>query len=250
MLRIYLTGATCLLRPETLIRAERFPGRQGRLAFAYLVIERARPLPRDELAAVLWPDIPPAAYEVGMSAVISKTRALLVDAGLDRQALQAADGCYRMEFPPATWLDTEVAHKAVHEAEVALRADAHAEAYAPAAVAAAILRRPFLPGADGDWVELRRDGLRQLLVRSLDVLAEVHSWNREPALAVRVAEQALALEPFRESGYRRLMALHHRAGDRAQALRVYMRCRRLLADELGTVPAPETEATRAAVADS
>lgn len=249
MLRIYLTGATCLLTPERLIRAERFPRRQGRLAFTHLVSERTRPVPRDELAAVLWPDSPPAAYEVAMSALISKTRALLVDAGLDRLALKAADGCYRMEFPAATWVDTETAHTAVHEAEAALRAGAHAQAYAPAAVAAAILRRPFLPGAYGDWVELRRDGLRQLLVRSLDVLAEVHSWNRELALAVRIAEQAVALEPFRESGYRRLMALHHRAGDRAQALHVYTRCRRLLADELGTVPDPETEAMRAAVAD-
>jgi DNA-binding SARP family transcriptional activator len=59
--------------------------------------------------------------------------------------------------------------------------------------------------------------------------------------------QAVALEPFRESGYRALMRLHHLAGDRAQALRVYERCRHLLAEELGAAPAPETEAVRAAV---
>jgi DNA-binding SARP family transcriptional activator len=62
-----------------------------------------------------------------------------------------------------------------------------------------------------------------------------------------VAEQAVALEPYRESGYRRLMLLHHRAGDRAEALRVYERCRRLLAEELGTAPSPETEALLAEV---
>src|SRR5207237_88201 len=82
-------------------------------------------------------------------------------------------------------------------------------------------------------------------LRALDVLVEVHAWNREPALAVRVAQQALALEPFRESGYRRLMRLHQSAGDRAEALRVYERCRRLLADELGTTPAAATEAAPA-----
>jgi len=38
------------------------------------------------------------------------------------------------------------------------------------------------------------------------------------------------------------MRLHHGAGDRAEALRVYRRCRRLLAEELGTAPSPETEA--------
>lgn len=242
MLRVYLTGEPCLLTPDRLIRAGRLPRRQGRLAFAYLVSERARPVPRDELAEALWPDGPPASPDVALSSLISKLRALLFEAGLDRLTLRAADGCYRLELPGGTWVDTEAAHEALHEAEAALRAGDHAGAYAPAAVASAVLRRPFLPGAEGQWVERRRDALRQLLVRALDVLAEVHAWNREPAMALRVAEQAVALEPFRESGYRRLMELHHRAGDRAQALRVYERCRRLLAEELGAAPSPETEA--------
>src|SRR2546423_8356459 len=37
------------------------------------------------------------------------------------------------------------------------------------------------------------------------------------------------------------MEAHAAAGNRAEALRVYERCRRLLADELGTYPSPETE---------
>jgi len=245
VLRIYLTGEPCLLNAGVLIRADRLPRRQGRLAFAYLMTERTRPVSRDELADVLWPDGPPPAQGVALSAVVSKLRALLMEAAVDRHAIGAVDGCYRIELPARTWIDTEAAHRAVHEAEGALRSGSHAAAYAPAAVAAAILRRPFLPGGEGRWAERRRDALRQLLVRALDVLAEVHAENREPALALRVAEQAIALEPYRESGYRRLIRLHHRAGDRAEALRVYERCRRLLAEELGTGPSPETEAVLA-----
>jgi DNA-binding SARP family transcriptional activator len=105
----------------------------------------------------------------------------------------------------------------------------------------------------------RRNQLRLMATRleaavapddQLDVLAEIHAENREPALALRAAEQAVALEPFRESGYRRLMRLHLRGGDRGEALRVYERCRRLLAEELGTKPSEETETLRADVAAS
>jgi len=247
VLRIYLTGEPCLLAAGRLLRSSRLPRRQGRLTFAYLVSERARPVHRDELSELLWPQSLPAAHEVAVSALVSKLRALLVEADLPRQALSAADGCYRLDLPAGAWVDTEAALEAVHEAEAALRAGDQLAAYGPAAVAAAILRRPFLPGADAGWVDRRREALRQLLLRALDVLAEVHARNREPALALRVAEQAVALEPYRESGYRRLMLIHQRAGDRAQALRVYERCRRLLARELGTTPGPEIEAVRAAL---
>src|SRR4029079_11638852 len=57
----------------------------------------------------------------------------------------------------------------------------------------------------------------------------------------RWAEQTIVLAPFRETGYRRLMEAHVAAGNRAEALQVYERCRRLLADELGASPSPETE---------
>ena len=88
--------------------------------------------------------------------------------------------------------------------------------------------------------EKRRD-LTQVRLRALSVLAGACLREGDAAEAVTWAEQMTALEPFRESGYRRLMEAHVAAGNRAEALRVYERCRRLLADELGTYPSPETE---------
>ena len=63
----------------------------------------------------------------------------------------------------------------------------------------------------------------------------------DAADAAKWAEQAIALQPFRESGYRRLIEAHAAAGNRAEALQVYERCRRLLAEEPGAYPSPETE---------
>jgi DNA-binding SARP family transcriptional activator len=53
---------------------------------------------------------------------------------------------------------------------------------------------------------------------------------------------SIALEPFRETGYQRIMRACEAMGNRAEALRAYDRCRRLLAEELGTDPSPETNA--------
>jgi YVTN family beta-propeller protein len=78
-------------------------------------------------------------------------------------------------------------------------------------------------------------------IRALTVLADASLRSGDPRHAAKWAEQTIALEPFRESGYRSLMEAHAAAGNRAEALRVYERCRQLLAHELGAYPSPETE---------
>ena len=50
---MFLAGRVALEADGTLIGEERFPGRQGRLLFAYLVAEQGRPVPHDELAALI-----------------------------------------------------------------------------------------------------------------------------------------------------------------------------------------------------
>jgi DNA-binding SARP family transcriptional activator len=244
VLRIYLTGEICLLGAGGPIRAADFPRRQGRLAFAYLISERARPVPREDLAEAVWPERLPRASEIALSALVSKLRSLLAGAGVAASSLSAVGGCYLLELPGNSWVDVEAALESIHLAEGALRAGAYAAGYGPAVVAAVILRRPFLPGLEGGWVDERREVLRRARVRALEALAEIHEWNRELPLALNAAQEAIALEPLRESGYRRLMGIHQRAGNRAEALRAYERCRGLLANELGVAPEPQTQALR------
>jgi DNA-binding SARP family transcriptional activator len=89
--------------------------------------------------------------------------------------------------------------------------------------------------------------LRDLLVRSLDCRVEALMWNGELALAQDQARAAVELEPFRESGYRRLMQVLVKRGDRAEAVLVYQDCKRRLAEELGVAPSDETESLMRAV---
>jgi DNA-binding SARP family transcriptional activator/maltose-binding protein MalE len=219
-----------------------FPGRQSRLLFAYLVAEAGRAVPRDELAEALWAEAPPATWDKALSVLVSKLRGLLADRGVDgAHALTGAFGCYRLDLPEGTWVDVLAATDAAHEAEQAIASGELERTKAAASLAATLLDRPFLPGEEGEWVEEKRRKFADLRERALTALAEACLRSGEAPEAVQWAEQTVTLAPFRETGYRRLMEAHVASGNRAEALRVYEQCRRLLADELGTYPSPETE---------
>jgi len=227
----------------TCIEERRFPGRQGRLLFAYLVAHDGRAIPRDELAGVLWGDDLPATWQKALRVLMTKLRALLEECGLDgSSALTAAFGCYRLALPADTWVDIDAAATAVGRAEDARAAGALDEARTQASSAAELARRTFLPGEDGFWVEEQRRDLRDVLVRALECLRDLALTDGDFGHAVRHAAEITELEPFRESSYRALMQAHAAAGNPAEALRVYERCRRFLADELGAYPSAESEA--------
>ena len=248
-IRVYLAGRVAVEASARIIGPDEFPGQQGRVAFAYLAVERGRPVTVDELAAALWPEEQPAAWESALRAIISKLRSLIADA-CGRSALSAGRGWYELRLPADAWVDIEAAADAIHDAEAALRKGNAAVAYGPSAVAHHIARRPFLPGEYGEWVESHRDRLRDILLRALEARTEVYLWNAEHALALRTAKDLIALEPLRESGHRLVMRAHTALGNTAEALRAYEDCRRLIARELGVDPSPQTKAVYESVLQS
>lgn len=251
MLRIHLSGAISVEGDGMVLRPPDFPGQQGRAVFAFMVGSRGNPVARSELSEAVWPRERPQAWETAISAIVSKLRSLLGRVGLDGgDALRSAAGCYELHLPRGSWVDHEVVMDSIHEAEAALQAGDHRRAYGPSAVAHHIARRPFLPGQDGAWFEARRDSLMSILVRALECRAEVYLWNGEHQLAAEAAREMVHLRPFRETGYRLLMRAHVAAGNAAEALRVYERCRTLISEELGVPPSPETRSLHSQVLKS
>lgn len=185
---------------------------------------------------------PPATWDKALTVLVSKLRSLLTEVGLDGpHALTAAFGCYRLELPEGTWIDAVAAADAADEAERALAAGDPAASKTAALLAESLTRRAFLPGDNGTWVEDKRRELADSRSRAVTALADACLRTGAGGEAVSWAQQAIEFEPFRETGYRLLMEAHAADGNRAEALRVYERCRRLLADELGAYPSPQTE---------
>lgn len=242
--RIYLAGRIAIEHGAHFVDERRLSGRQGRLAFAFLVTQRQRPIGRDEMVSVIWPGAQPQEIEVALSALLSKLRTALKHAGWSsREAgIDVRLGSVELRLPAQTWIDLEAAVSAIDEAEGALRRGHRADAWSLTNVAVSIARRPFLGDEDAPWIEAQRGRMRALWARGLHCLSTVSAANGEPALAIQYAKELIALEPFRETAYQHLMRLHAQMGNGAEALRVFGTCRELLREELGASPSPETEA--------
>lgn len=240
--RIYITGNVAIECNGTLVDERRLAGRQGRLAFVYLVSRRATGVTRDDLIDVLWGDHPPPEIDAALSAILSKLRAALKNADIADSGIELRMGRVALRLPHDTRIDVADAANATDEAEGALRRGDTRQAWAHANVTVAIARRPFLAREEAPWIEAERTVLRTLLTRGLLVLSAVSRVNQESALAVQYANEIVQLEPFRETGYQHLMRLHAEMGNRGEALRVFGRLRELLRDELGADPSPQTQA--------
>ena len=137
---------------------DELPGRQGRLAFAYLAVNRHRAVSRDELADALWDE--PAALRPAQPAALEA-------AASSRSTAAARSGS---TLPDDAWLDVEAASEGLHRAEGAVAQGDFARGLGPGRVAQHIASREFLPGEDGAWIDEQRRRLDELHVRSLELV--------------------------------------------------------------------------------
>jgi len=105
------------------------PGRRGRLLFAYLVLNRTRPLPRDELLMAGWGEDAPAEAGNALSVQLSKLRRGL---GADRLRGRTE---IELLLPANTFVDTEAALEGAHRAETCIAQQRWAQAWGPAGIA-------------------------------------------------------------------------------------------------------------------
>ena len=210
---------------------DRLPGRQGRLAFAYLVTHRRRTVSRDELADALWPERPAAE---ALSPLLSKLRRVVPLEGR---------GDVRVVLPDEAWVDLEAATEALHRAESAVARGDWSAAWGPGRVAQHVAVRGFLPGEDAAWIDAVRRRIDEIHVRSLELVgrASLGIGGGELDTAERAARSLIDHAPYRESGHRLLMEALVARGNAAEALLVYDTLRRRLRDDLGVAPSSPTQ---------
>jgi pentatricopeptide repeat protein len=235
--RIQLCGPTVVERNGERIEGQ-LPGRQGRLLFAYLVLNRYRLTGRDELIGAVWPHGLPSASEAGLNALVSKLRKALGPGVIDGRS------SLRLQLGVGVRVDVEAATEAVHRAESRIALGQWKLAWGPSLVALFVAEREFLPGEDAPWVDEQRDHLADVRLRATEAYAAaaIGTGGTELPAAVRAGRRLVRLAPLRESGYQILMRALADQGNVAEAFRVYADLSAVLRDELGVSPCASSQA--------
>jgi DNA-binding SARP family transcriptional activator/tetratricopeptide (TPR) repeat protein len=236
--RLQLVGRFAVFRDGELLPDRDVGSRKGRTLLKVLLLHHGEPLSVDRLQEILWPDEPPANVARNVASLVSRLRALL-GAG----SIEGGSGTYRFRPQPHVEVDLLEAERFATEA----RSHLTAEEPALAAVAATrglelVTGGTVLAGdPDSDWADPAR-AIQTRLRRQLR-----HAWWEaalaldDHATAASLAEDSLDEDPLDEEAGRALMRARHRAGESAEALRVYDRLRNELTEELGVDPSPATQ---------
>jgi SARP family transcriptional regulator, regulator of embCAB operon len=242
-LRIQLCGRLAIERGRAVVGEDDFPARQGRRLWAFLVLHRRQPAGRSDVAAAVWGDAIPDAWDDALSVLVSRLRRSLrpITGSCPEPAITGGEGRYLLALPSGSLIDLERAMAALHRAEGLMRQAAWGAVVAEAQVTIEIAARGFLNGEGGEWVEGQRRLLAEARVHALECTVIAELARGHAALAEREAEQLVALAPLREASHRLLMQALVAGGNPGQAVLAYHRCRRLLREQVGVAPSVEME---------
>ena len=214
--------------------------RKGRALLWLLALGRGSAVPVDALVDALWPDGAPTRPVDQLAVLVSRLRAVL---GRDR--ILRVDSGYRLAYD---WLDLDELEAVTAETAARLSDGNHVGASAAGRVVASLLRDVGrTPESRGSWVTTQLAVLERDVARARRTAASALLAGGAWLDAADLAAAALAADAFDEHALRLLMRANVAGGRTATALAFYAASRRLVADELGTDPSPETEALHEAI---
>ncbi len=203
---------------------------------AYLAAHRGSPQSRTRIAGTFWPDSADAQALTNLRRELHQLRRVLAGTtGLQVTSTHLA-------WSPGPDCVVDLAEFLRERAAAADAAGAGRDDDAMAQGLRALQRYggELLPGMDEEWLRPLRAELSQACCETADLVCAAALRCGRPASAVPAARKRIALAPLEERGYRMLMELQARAGDRAGAITTYHRCASVLERELGVDPDPAT----------
>lgn len=247
VLRVFTLGCFRLFRGDEDLHPERWELHKAVSVLKYLVVEEGRWVPSEVLLDLFWPEADPDRALRALRTAFYKLRHAL-EPELRPYApstyIASSRGRYRFRTESPHWFDFQAFLERGQAARQAMQRGDHAGAVNQIERALELYAGDFLPeDRFEDWAALPRDRLFQEyleLVRCLAQLLQTSSGG--VARVLPHLRAAAARAPEREDIQRQLMWCLARSGNLGEALRQYEALRRVLQEEFGVEPAPETQA--------
>ena len=225
-----------------------FESNRVRALLAYLVLEADHPHARDQLAALLWPEWPDRSARSNLRSALADLRTAIGDREADPPFLSITRETLQFNQASDHWLDawafveaieTTKGHDHPDLSECAACAEHLQEAVD-------LYRGELLAGFSVDsapfeeWLVVRREALHHQALDALYHLGAYHLGRGDHGRVIHCARRQVELEPWSERSHRQWMRALALDGQRGAALAQYEACRRVLREELGVAPGPET----------
>ncbi len=232
-LYLQLLGGLRIAQDEQAVTG--FVSNKARALFCYLVVTRRAHL-RSALAAFFWGDHAQQAANANLRVTLSNLHQLL------GPYLTITRDTVAFNPNQPYWADIELFQQTLPATsgtgEVTLgRLQEAVDLYT-----GAFLQGFYVRDAPdfNEWMLAQREEQRQLALEGLHRLVLEYSSQNKGLNAIALLRRLLDLDPWSEEAHRELMRLLARKGQRDTALIQYQTCQRILAEELGVEPTPET----------
>lgn len=222
-------------------RVLRWNSLKARAVFQYLLIHRGRPVRRDVLMELQWPDHTHTSARNNLNVALHSLRNTLDGPWQGLQPVLYSDGCYVLNPRLKWWVDRDEFLSAVSQADTDRTSGRLGQAIYHYQRAIQFYRGPlFEDDPAGDWYLPEQRHLAELYLRALESLGEIYFDLGELASAECSGQLALASDPCCEPIHRLLMRCYASQNKQQLVTRQYRLCVDALRDELGVSPGAET----------
>jgi DNA-binding SARP family transcriptional activator len=209
--------------------------------FQYLLIHQDRPVRREVLMELEWPDHSHNSARNNLNVALCSLRNTLDWSGPDVQAVLHREGCYLLNPAVKFWTDRSEFLSMTRDARQARQAGCTQRAIDACRSAVQLYRGPlFEDDPEGEWYLPERRHLKDMYLQALEYLAEAYCDSGQLLLAVDFGQQAISADPCYEAAHRLLMRCYARQNQQQLVSRQYRHCAAALHDELDVSPTTET----------
>lgn len=239
-LLVYCLGLFRVFQDEQPI--DDWPSSKGKAIFKYLVAHRERPVFKDVLMELFWPDTSAESARNNLNVAVYGLRQALRKACPSFSHVLFIDDCYLLNPEMRIWLDYEAFLGIIKTASELERNGNLKAAIVEYSKAETLYQGEFLvEDRYENWLLPLRENLHMEYLNLLERLNH-HFFNKQDFQAcIHVCKKMLTIDPCNEEAHRHLMRCFFERGQSYLALRQYQLCIEALKKELNVAPTNGTK---------